>query len=412
MGISLLIYKQRFKNPNYKSTAGRNYAYIRYIATRPGVTENDGMKHGLFGCLAAESPLTEFPDWQDVAQLVYRNSRQHITMYRSVVSFEEDTAKELTLSDQRAWQRYIQNHISTIAEKNCISRAKLQWVAALHKEKGHPHLHVAFWDNSDWKRKIRNPYTHPSIPNGIRRQMIKDTFAERIRAYGLSKNKAESDLRRISDELVKDFEIHIRQMKRTTYQKLRNRYDMEENIADLFQFSDQVLNETADRIFRLKSIFPRQGRVAYQLLPEELKKEVDELVAYLLEQTKGLREARTEYVTSKMKMVSLYGGSEEYFSSQQCRFEAEADKIIANRILGMIKLLNRLDDEGRTADRIHVRRLYYARQMITEMLEMLVYLSDVGEQNYEKAQSVSGSGLSAEAKRELYLKYEDRGYER
>lgn len=38
-------------------------------------------------------------------------------MYRSVVSFTEETAKELLLKDQKSWQRYVENHIMTIAEK-------------------------------------------------------------------------------------------------------------------------------------------------------------------------------------------------------------------------------------------------------------------------------------------------------
>ena len=124
---------------------------MRYIATRPRVAKNEGMDHGLFGCLKPGTPLMEFQDWKDVARLVYQNSRRHVTMYRSVVSFGEGTAKELLLTDKKAWERYIENHIRTIAEKNGIRREHFQWAAALHREKGHPHLHVVFWDDSDEK---------------------------------------------------------------------------------------------------------------------------------------------------------------------------------------------------------------------------------------------------------------------
>ena len=91
--ISLLVYKQRFKNPNDKNTASKNYAYIRYIATRPRVAKNEGMNHGLFGQLALNEPLSEFSDWKDVAHLVYENTKKHVNMYCSVISFEENTAK-------------------------------------------------------------------------------------------------------------------------------------------------------------------------------------------------------------------------------------------------------------------------------------------------------------------------------
>lgn len=269
--MSLLIYKQRFQNPNYKDTAGRNYAHVRYIATRPRGAKNEGMNHGLFGCLQPGTPLTEFQEWKNVAQLVYRNSRRHVTMYRSVISFGEDTSKELLLTDKKAWQRYIGNHIRTIAEKNGIRRENFQWAAAMHREKGHPHLHVVFWDSSDEKAQIKNPFTHPSVPDNIRRQMIKDTFAGQIRAYGEEKNRASVGMRQVSDRLADEFERHIRLLGGWKYRQLKEEYSLEAELTEDFDFSEMVLNETADKVFRLKASLPPKGRIAYQLLPEELK---------------------------------------------------------------------------------------------------------------------------------------------
>lgn len=45
--MSILFYKQRHRNPNFKDTAGANYAHIRYIATRPRVMKNEAGSHGL-----------------------------------------------------------------------------------------------------------------------------------------------------------------------------------------------------------------------------------------------------------------------------------------------------------------------------------------------------------------------------
>ena len=99
------------------------------------------MNHGLFGKLAPGA-VTSFEDWRDIARLVYQNSKKHITMYRSVVSFDEAIAEELLLTNQSAWRRYIDNHILTIAKKNGIQVEHLQWACALHKEKNHPHIHA------------------------------------------------------------------------------------------------------------------------------------------------------------------------------------------------------------------------------------------------------------------------------
>ena len=402
-----MIYKQRFKNPNYKSTASKNYAHVRYIATRPRVAKNEGMGHGLFGKLTPGS-ITEFEDWRDVARLVYGNSKKHITMYRSIISFDEETAAELSLTDQKAWQRYIENHMMTIAEKNNIRREHLQWACALHKEKHHPHIHVVFWDTSS---QVKNPFTPPAVPNAIRRQLIKDTFADKIRAFGEQKNIAAADMRKISNELVDEFEQHLRRLHKNQYKRLREDYDEDSELSGSFDFDDEILNETADRVFKIKAALPPTGRIAYQLLPPEIKAQVDELVIYLLKSTPALREQKESYIDSKMKMVLLYGGSEDYLEKQRERFAGEADKIIANRILGMVKAMNRMDSELRREQYQSARRVYYAERMLMEALDMLSALSRDNDQHYEDWLKLYHGDLSKEAKKELFLKFQDKGYE-
>lgn len=380
---------------------------MRYIATRPRVAKNEGMNHGLFGKLTP-GPITEFQDWRDVARLVYANSKKHITMYRSVISFDEETAAELNLTDQKAWQRYIENHIMTIAEKNNIRRENLQWACALHKEKNHPHIHVVFWDTSS---RVKNPFTSPSIPNAIRKQLIKDTFADKIRAFGEQKNKSAAELRNISNELVDEFEQQLRRLDKSRYKRFREEYDEDNELSGSFDFDDEVLNETADRVFRIKAALPATGRIAYQLLSPNIKELVDELVGYLLKNIPALQKQKEDYIESKMKMALFYGGSDEYLAGLQGRFAGEADKIIANRILGMVKALGRLDYEMRSEEYRNARRSYYAEQMLMEALDMLSLLSRENDRSFENLTDAIGGDLSKEAKKELFLKLQDKGYE-
>lgn len=402
-----MVYKQRFKNPNYKSTASKNYAHVRYIATRPRVAKNEGMSHGLFGKLTPGS-LTEFEDWREVARLVYSNSKKHITMYRSIISFDEKTAAELNLKDQKAWQRYIENHIMTIAEKNGIRREHLQWACALHKEKSHPHIHVVFWDTSS---KVKNPFTPPAVPNAIRKQLIKDTFAEKIRAFGEQKNMSAAELRTISNELVDEFEQHLRRLPKSQYKRLREDYDEESELSGSFDFEDEILNETADRVFKIKAALPPAGRIAYQLLPPDIKAQVAGLADFLLKAVPSLQEQKDGYIDSKMKMALLYGGSDEYLDSLRERFAVEADKIIANRILGMVKAMNRMDSELRQAEYQSARRVYYAERMLMEAMDMLSGMSHDNDRRLEDWLRHNSGDLSKEAKKELFLKYQDKGYE-
>lgn len=378
------------------------------------MAQNAGMNHGLFGCLKPGSPLTEFTDWKEVARLAYQNTKRHVTIYRSVVSFEKETAKELRLTNQKAWQRYLENHIRTIAEKNGIRRENFSWAAALHQEKGHPHVHVVFWDNSEERTKIKNPFTHPSVPNNIRRQMIKDTFTDRIQAYGEEKNRAVAEMRRLGDGLTEDFGRHIRQMGRKKYQKLWGESALEAELSDAFDFGNKMLDRAAEQVFKIRAALPKGGRIAYQLLPPELKKQVDALVVLLLSGVPSLHKQKEDYIESKMKMVYLYGGSETYLASRREMFGAEADKIIANRVLGMVKMLNRLEDEGREADYLQSRRQDFAGRMLVEMLDLLEGMAGAQERRYadyiENLKMGRGE-LSKEARKEWYLRNQDKGYE-
>jgi len=399
------MYKQRFRNPNFKSTTGANYAHVRYIATRPRVMRNDGMDHGLFGKLEPGA-VKEFEDWKDVAQLVYGNSRKHITMYRSIISFTAETAEELMLKDQKSWQRYIENHIMTIAEKNNIHREHLQWACAAHNEKGHPHIHVVFWDTS---RRVKNPFTPPAIPNAIRRQMIKDTFPEKIREYGRQKDMAASAMRKISDELVEDFVKHMRIMDKSRYKYLREASE-EESEMD-FDLEDRFLNEIANRVLRIRNATPQKGRIAYQLLPVEVKTAVDSLVQFILKENPAIKSFVDDYVQSKLNLTKLYTSDEDYIKNMEGKFRKEAEKIIANRILGMVKSLNRLDNELKSEEYIQSRREYYAAQMLYEILDMLSSLTYENNNRYNRYASADTGDLSKEAKKELFLKNQDKGYE-
>ena len=76
--VSILIYKQRHRHPNYKKLQ-RQLCHIGYIATRPGAVKNEGMRHGLFGKLEPGA-VKEFDTWQEAARLVRELSYRRVNM--------------------------------------------------------------------------------------------------------------------------------------------------------------------------------------------------------------------------------------------------------------------------------------------------------------------------------------------
>lgn len=402
--MSVLVYKQRHRHPNKKDTPGANYAHIRYIATRPRVMKNENADHGLFGKMEPGA-VTEFGDWRDVAKAVYANSKKGTVMYRSVVSFAEDTARELLLKDQKSWQRYIENHILTIAEKNGIRREDLQWAAAVHGEKKHPHIHVVFWDRSV---RAGNPYTPPQIPNAIRIQMIKDTFAEKILTYAGQKDMAVKEMRRISDALVERFEEEMR-CKSPGRFKAAARL-LEEELEQGFSFDGDVLAELSGRLFALRASLPEHGQIAYQFLSQEAKEQTDETVLFLLDKVPEIRRCFERYVDAKCRMAGFYSSDEGWLLKRKGQFEKEAGKILANRVLSGVKGICRLEKEKRGEAYLKSHREYLASRIIMEALDMLAQAAWEQEEDIPGGQARPGE-LSKEAKKELFQKNQDKGYE-
>ena len=165
--------------------------------------------------------VQEFATWQEAARLVRELSCRRVNMYRGIISFSPETAAELGLTDRKAWEDYMERHILTLAKYNGIRVQNLQWVAAHHNERGHPHIHVVFWDKN---QRTMVPFVHPSIPDKIRRQLIRDTFAEKIQAYCETKQRARERLTTAAVDLVDEFEQYMEQLHPTEYKRLREAF--------------------------------------------------------------------------------------------------------------------------------------------------------------------------------------------
>lgn len=410
--MSILIYKQRHRHPNYKKTPKGNYAHIGYIATRPGAVKNEGMRHGLFGKLEPGA-VKEFDTWQEAARLVRELSYRRVNMYRGIISFSPETAAELGLSDHKAWEDYIDRHILTLAKFNGIRVQDLQWVAAHHNEKGHPHIHVVFWNKN---QRTMVPFVHPSIPDKIRKQLIRDTFAERIKEYCEAKQRAKEHLSAITDEMIDEFEKYMEHLHPQEYRRLREAFgritDDELGTSPL----DSVVGAMKiapfiSRLFALKEKMPKKGRLYYKLLPEDVKAELDAFVAFLKENNEYIRNLVQDYAESKTRLAMLYDTDPAHIKEQQEKAVAEADKLIANKILDVIRIMLCKDREVQSFEYTEARKAYFTEQMICEILIALEQTAMSLDMEYDDRQKAMSTDLSKAARKEWYLRHKDKGME-
>ena len=102
--------------------------------------------------------------------------------------------------------------------------------------------------------------------------------------------------------------------------------------------------------------------------------------------------------------------NEKWLLQQKKKFEKEAEKILANRVLSGVKAICRLEKEKRGEAYLKSHREYLASRMIMEALDMLAQAAWKQEEDFLDEQGMSGE-LSKEAKKELFLRNQDKGYE-
>ena len=408
--MAILFYKQRHRAVNYQDTPACNYAHVRYIARRRGVMKNKGMEHGLFGKLKP-GEMQGFQTWKEVASQVRRLSKEGKNIYRSIISFSRETARELGLIKQEDWRRYMEAHIATIAEKNGIKIQNLGFACAVHDERHHPHAHIVFWDNG---QQVAKNFVHKAVPDSIRKQLIKDTFADRIREYYAEKDATRAEIREVTDADVAGFEQYIKDIRPKEYEKIRDWFETyDENAIDIDptygSFSNKAMLPLIKMLFDIRDMIPKEGRIAYKLLPDVVKAKIDEMVIALLKSNSGLRRAVQRYVDSKMNLAKLYSSDKGYLSKQRKSFQKEAERLIANRITGAVKALCQKEREvSFTAE----ERRYYTEELILELLEMFSRLSYGNGRRFADGQKAMSNELSKLARKEKYLELKDKGWER
>ncbi|TYA14757.1 hypothetical protein FRY98_03510 [Paenibacillus faecis] len=411
--MSALIYKQRFFHPNHPKTAVSNYTHIGYIATRPGAVRHENNSHGLFGKLRP-GPLQAFESWQEVARIARQISREGKNMFRSVISFQTETALELGLTNFTDWQQYMEQHIATIAAQNQIKIENVCWAAAFHNEKNHPHLHVVFWDRS---QTIMKNFTHPEIPNRIRKQLIKDTFTYKIKQFCALRDEAKSDISQVTDRIVDEFEAYLKRLNPKAFRAFQHRFEHEDEDS-LLRFPKHHLiqpssvKQLANRLFELRLHLPPTGRLAYQLLPIETKSYLDELVQELLRDNPYLAQLVEDYVQAKLELATLYTSDPERLGKQRDNYQKEAEKRIANRILSTLRTIIKLEKESTVAIRQADREQALAEQLLLELLTVMESLSIRTRMDVDDKISAMGGELSKQAKKEWLLRHIDQGMER
>lgn len=142
---ALFVFKQSYKPRNLASTRALNQKHLIYIATRPGVMCNPECGFGLWGKLPDMKASQNIDDLKLARKEIGMASEGH-TLYRAILSVDQDTAKKYDLYDRATWQSLINTRLCVLQREMHIKPQNFQWVASMHYKKRHPHVHIIYWD--------------------------------------------------------------------------------------------------------------------------------------------------------------------------------------------------------------------------------------------------------------------------
>jgi hypothetical protein len=275
-------------------------------------------------------------------------------------------------------------------------------------------LHIAFWDKT---QKVHKNYVPPKVPNDIRIALIKSTFADKIKAFYEQKKLAKENIAVSYDKAVLDFDEYMKTMRAKNFKAVKSGFDVygserSVNITQLFN-SDEQLAAAAEKLFKLRGMIPKGGRVAYKLLPPEVKAEIDSLADGLIKDNTYLQKAIRQYIDSLCNLKRLYVSLHDPDKLKEYRDKCEADarKQISYKIVKSIKAIISKEYDVKDADYTAARKQYFAMELMREILDFFARgIVANSSEGYEKHNKTFGD-LSDRAMKEWYLKNKDKGME-
>ncbi len=278
--------------------------YLKYMACRP-------KSHGLFGNVDTN-------DLNKVARDVSHLTEHGKNIYRGVISFSPEDAKNLGYYEVKQWKLLLNEVLPDIAKELGVSNTNFTWVAAYHAEKGHPHVHYELWDNTD---RVKSSFIHVSVQHKCREiisnaafhpeyeSMIREVLKDEIQAVYNVRNSSRTNITDITKEIVNSVNIN------TLPERIKNK----------------ELAELSEKILKLSDILPTKGSSDYSYLSEDIKEYVNNISESIIKR-KDINIAYQQFLQSVEDGQKLVGKN---------KFELKkaieyADKDIHKRISNIV----------------------------------------------------------------------------
>lgn len=228
--------------------------HARYMHQRPGSA-------GLFG------PEPDSPP--ELSNVILTLEHHTGPIWRLIVSVTEDDARTLTpvtgnLLTQRRWAEATRCVMPQVSEE--LHLRNVQWVSAMHRKDGHPHIHLLFWEEGGERQQGR---LSPGERRGVRQWWMKEL-------YGPMRRQLEKDKQNVRQQIVQS----VREFASLTPPPSSRQQ----------QRMVPVLRE-------MGQLLPKRGRMALRYMSPPLRSRIRTLTEQVLRETPPLQELAQRYIT-------------------------------------------------------------------------------------------------------------------
>lgn len=323
--------------------------HLQYIATRPGAIFNKGCGFGLWGQLPGDDAIRIQSDLNLAKHVVREASADH-TLYRAILSVGKGDAERYGLYHRDRWEQLVDNRISTIAKEMDIKPENFCWLASMHCARGHPHVHLLYWDSSDSPR-----------PEGMAKHLFREK-AEHIRAAFAG------DLYREEIREAQQEQRSQTKALRATLQAMCLEANPEKALDLPRLYNSAWLDGAAQQMAELIRQLPTKGSLRYAYLPPDYKQLVNRFITTCLEQPELARQSQ-RYDTFTQQISDLYANGKEAQTQQMAHARQKLYKELGNEVMDALRNIRAEIRGDSPEDRISARGLI--QQAVSQVVPTL-----------------------------------------
>ncbi len=265
--MSKVISKLRCYNPSKLDSTRGNIGHLYYISRRSNALLYDNKT--VFGRIG-NSDLTDL-DLKDIGRHIADKSNNKTNIYRGIISLKEEDALELGYDKVSEWESLMKEKVYDIAGVVNIDMPNAEWIAVVHLKKGNPHLHYMMWDK---EQQINRYYISLYQQNTIREILTKHIFENELSKYYEIKNETKNKLRDRTIALeLKAFNESVCKGK-----------------LGYLNIDNQELKEIRNKLYKILEELPKTGSLKYAYMSENIKKDIDEFMEFVIDKNTDLKE--------------------------------------------------------------------------------------------------------------------------